>query len=172
MNYVAWVVGAVVVVAVGYYLWVNAPTGNTSPSEQSAAVGEVSRSGSGTFADLASLGGDYECTVSMGAEGSGTQGTIYVSGGQMRADFSTSVEGQSVASSMIRSGDYIYTWSDMAPQGFKMKIDTAAQGSTAAPTGNFDLNAAVNYNCAPWVSNATQFEVPATVTFMEAPSAQ
>jgi hypothetical protein len=173
MQYVTSIVVALVVVAAAYYFLMSgaSPVGEATDEQGAAAQSAVSRSGSGTFQDLASMSGSYECTISMTTDGATSQGQVYISDGEVRGDFSATVSGQSVSSSMLQTGGFVYTWSDMAPQGFKMAV-TGDAGATAPTQGGFDPSMDVSYDCDPWVRDASKFAVPSDITFMEAPMVQ
>jgi hypothetical protein len=172
MNYVWWGIGLVVVAAAGYFIWQNVPA-NTLEEQGAAAETAISRQGSGSFAELAALGGSFECEVSMNMEGVSADGVVYIASENVRADFTAQVSGQSFTSHMLRTDGFVYTWSDLLPQGFKMMADDSqSSGEPVALQSGFDPNSPVQYNCNPWVADASVFVVPTNITFSEAPAAR
>lgn len=158
------IVVALIVVGGGIWYLSGHPAGTTGGT----ASGETAE-GSGTLAELMKKGGAYKCEVAVKPtqENANTEssGTVYVGGGKMRGDFSTVVAalgGKAVESHMISSEGYVYTWSDLMPQGVKMKVD--ASGEAPAQQG-MDAYTAVDYRCSPWSVEESRFTVPSNVTF-------
>lgn len=134
------------------------PTGGASASAQ----------GVGTFKDFVARGGNWSCTVSVNNPEAPTTGTVYLSGEQMRGDFvSTPVAlgGQQIASYMIRTDGMFYTWTNLTAQGVKVAAQTTEGASPADQVIN--MSAEVQYDCQPWVADATKFAIPAEITFMD-----
>lgn len=156
------IVAIVVIGAGGYYL-------STMPApEAPAPEGAAQTEGStGTFADILALGGSSTCTVSVEVTESPAEGTAYISGDEVRVDFTArpanmgSVE---ITAHMIQTGGYVYSWTDLLPQGVKVKAESAAG---AAESQGISANASVRYSCAPWIADASKFVPPSNVTFME-----
>ena len=113
--------------------------------------------------DLITQGIAQSCTFSN----AGTTGTVYVSGGKVRGDFSTSTTSATTQSHMIVMNNTSYIWMEGQKTGFKMSYDPNATPGTSssAPNGSFDASANMNYNCSTWVVDASQFTLPAGVTF-------
>ncbi|MBY0110688.1 hypothetical protein K2Y00_01650 [Patescibacteria group bacterium] len=162
----------VAVVVVGGGVWYfSSHNAAVAPTEEGATgTTEEKAEGSATLADLMMRTGSFRCDVEMKAEAtngaSESAGTVYISEGKMRGDFATKVSGMTINSYMISREGYVYTWSDMMPQGMKMKV--ATDGSTETTTqGAMDASAAVDYHCAPWSVDGSKFIVPSTVTFTE-----
>ncbi len=126
--------------------------------------------GMGSFAELVGKAGSWKCTVKTNVEQAPSEGVAYIADGKVRADFSSKIAalgGKEVKSSMIQVDGYVYTWSDMIPQGMKMKIPENTATPQAQTSGGFDYSAQVDYDCGPWMMDATKFDPPASVTFME-----
>jgi len=123
--------------------------------------------GTTTFAALIARGGNLTCDVSVSTPDAPAEGTTYISGDQVRADITvrpSMMGGAQINAHMIQSGGYIYSWSDMVPQGFKMEV---SESVGAAQSQGFDVNAQVEYSCSPWLVDASKFTPPAAVTFTE-----
>lgn len=123
--------------------------------------------GEGTFAELMARTGSWKCDVAVAIEEAPSQGEVYISDGKIHADFTAQIEamgGQSVRTQMIQTDGYVYTWSDMTPQGFKMPIPEG--GEADAPQG-VSYDSRVSYDCAPWTLDMSLFIPPSNVTFME-----
>lgn len=156
---------AVVVIGGGAWYFTSHPGGVPGAVESNGeAKGE---SGTLSFKELMLMGGSRQCEVTVMTPDSPATGTVYVSGDNVRSDIvakPSSMNGGSVSAHMIKSGDYIYSWTDMVPQGVKMKVTaTETEGSKAG----YDANAEVKYSCSVWVPDAGKFAVPEAITFMD-----
>jgi hypothetical protein len=125
----------------------------------------------GSLKDLMSRG-TSKCTVSNSVENSESSGTVYIADGKMRGDFKivTKSPASTIESHMISDGEFIYTWSDAMPQGVKLAVSAANMtGQPNAPQQDQVemYNAALEYDCDSWSADASQFELPAGVTFMD-----
>jgi len=161
---------AVVVVGAGAYMVIAKPASDSAMSGSEASTEQGSGRFSGSFADLTARGGEWKCTidssVDTGAGAAISSGVVHVSGNKVRGDFTTNVEGYgSVQAHMISDGEYVYSWSDMAPQGIKVKA--AAQSSGTGPTSGqvVDLNHSYSYDCEQSSTEASLFVPPANVSF-------
>lgn len=123
--------------------------------------------GSSTFAQFIAQGGSRSCDVTVSNPDAPASGVVFVNGNQVRADFTakpTGLKGGSVNAHVIQTDGYVYSWTDLIPQGVKVAV---AGSMGAAASQGFDVNAQVSYDCSPWVPDANKFVVPSTVTFME-----
>jgi hypothetical protein len=159
---------ALVVVALifgnGVYWYLNNQTSvsSTPQAEESDSV---------QTSDLAALfkkGGGYECTISMKTDQASSNGTVYVSGSDVRGDFTSLTGVQTVTSSMIQTGGYVYTWSNMIPQGFKFK--STVDANPIATLGAGQMPEGGSYTCKKWTVDASVFVPPKNVPFSEAPT--
>ncbi len=157
---------AVVVAGGGYYFY-------TAGSSDSMMSESEPTSLSGSMKDLLART-NSQCTVSNKTENSESTGTVYVGNGKMRGDFKT-VTSQPVAmtieSHMISDGTTVYTWSDQAPQGFKMAVNESGNAETQPSAPEQDqvgmYNAKVAYDCSTWKVEEEKFTVPSTIQFMD-----
>jgi hypothetical protein len=169
---IAIVVGVVVVLGAGYFFFTKSPVYTDKGSQAVNPLYEKSDSGkfTGTIAGLAARGGDYQCMFDSSTAESQSTGTVYSSGGRVRGEFKTMAEGVPVDSYMIQSGGYVYIWTSAYPTGFKTKV--AASDSTNPAEGTSgqyaDANQSYDYDCQGWQADASLFELPAGVTFMDA----
>ncbi len=178
-TYILGLIGVVVVAGGGYFVWQNTQTPAAAPQEQTGdttqtetgntnqqTTSEESFSGEGSFASLMARGGSYQCTTSIVVQNSASEGTVFISGDKIRGDFTSRAAGMTITSHMITTGGYVYSWSDMVPQGVKSKVTASSQGGTAMQ-GSFDVNMNMQYDCEAWNPDQSKFVVPSTVTFME-----
>lgn len=161
------IIGLVVaIVVVGGGAWFFA----ANPSTEGGATGSQNvqgESGKLTFKELMLMGGSKKCEVAVNTPESPATGMVYVSGENVRSDIvakPANMGGTEVSAHMIKNGDYVYSWTDMMPQGVKVKL-TAAE--SAGASAGYDANAEVDYSCSAWIADASYFEVPSGVTFME-----
>jgi len=123
-----------------------------------------STSKEGTFADLMARVGSWKCDAKATYEGGSSEGTVYMDRGTIRGDFVASMAGRIVDTSFVSLDGYMYTWSDVLPQGMKVKIDAAA--GTAGGQG-IDPSTPVEYTCEVWIAEQDKFELPSDIQFFE-----
>jgi FlaG/FlaF family flagellin (archaellin) len=167
-----YLVAAVVVLGGGYYLMMMGsatPAPAASGTAQQAQQQTPPASTPGSFADIVKAGGSVQCTVSVTVQGTASKGTLYVSqgGANVRGDFSTTVNGKSMQSSMIKTGGYVYSWTDAFPQGFKVAASPTAD--PIASMNNGTVPPGTQYECRAWAPDPSKFAVPTDVKFMEMP---
>lgn len=136
------------------------------------AMMQTSEMGSGTkgsamssLKELIGKGIAQSCTYTSDK----AQGTIYMSGGNVRADIDTMVGSVSTKAHMLMMDKTGYIWTDGMTTGFKMAYDLNATPVPGASPSNaqqaIDANASMNYNCSPWVADASKFTLPAGIKF-------
>ena len=179
------VIAAVIVIGGGYLVLSGGYS--MSPTEQ-ARVGDQNGDGkpdtdvsdtgtqpkmatgafTGSWAALASRGGNYKCDINHGGTKDATTGTVYISGTSMRGDFNSSTSAGTVASHMLKLGDTIYVWSSAYSQGFMMKA-TAMTGNGATATKGQGVSADQSYdwNCAATGTEASMFAKPTGIDFID-----
>jgi len=167
---------ALVVVGGGVWYFSSGNPGGVPVEEgvvgtNTAATPATEAEGSATLADLMMRDGAYRCDVELKASGGAdSSGTVYIGNERMRGDFTSVMNGSTIESHMISMDGYVYTWSDMMPQGVKMQV--SADGTTAGSQGGLDASSAVDYHCASWAIDANRFVLPDNVTFMTFGGAQ
>jgi hypothetical protein len=161
------VIGIVVaVVVIGAAAWHFSSKGTPGTENLGDTMREETAAGEGTYAELIGRAGSWKCTVSVNVEDAPSSGVAYISDGKVRGDFTSTVKGETYASHMIQADGYIYTWSDAYPQGMKMLIPEPGD-TTSSSTGGVSYDSRVNYDCGPWMADASLFMAPANITFME-----
>ena len=83
----------------------------------------------------------------------------------MRGDFTSVSAGQSIKSHMITDQGYIYVWTDMMDQGFKMSANTNSTGEDE--NSSVDVNQEIEWDCEPWSEDSSMFNLPSGIKFME-----
>jgi len=159
-----WVIGAIIVVGGGWYAW-SSMGGGTSGT---TTTQEVAASSAMTLTSLMSSGVAQKCTFNDTSSTSQSSGTVYVGGGKVRGDFTAVSEGKTVQAHMISDGTTSYTWIDGMSTGFKMAM-TAQTGSASSGQSSqgIDANKQLDYQCTQWAPDATEFQLPASVTFTD-----
>lgn len=168
MKIILGALAAIVVLGAGWMLFSSSsPTGGSETHESATAE---SASFSGTLAELASRGGVFRCTVSQESDVATTEGVVLVDGGRVRGDFVSTVSaagGISVETHLIVKDGFTYTWTPIAPNGFKARVADGAGSGSAALSGSYaDASQEYAYECAPWTVDESVFELPA-LTFVE-----
>jgi len=163
-------VALIIIIAAGAYLVLGKKSQAPQTSSTNTATEQKTEDSGSVKSSIKSLlagGKNVSCTVKYPTAQESTEGTIYVSGKKMSGDFKMMVEGKSVENHMITDETYSYSWSSMAPQGVKMKIDQE-QNSNASPTsGQVDVNSEVDMKCSPWGVDNSKFTPPTNITFMD-----
>lgn len=157
------IVGILIAAGIGGGAWFVAthPAAPAASNDKATATEEAS---SGTFADLMARVGSWKCDARADYEGGASEGTVYMDGGKVRGDFVASISGRSINTSFVSEGGYIYTWSDVLPQGMKVKVDAAA--GTAGGQG-IDPSTPVKYSCEVWIAEQDKFTLPSDIEFFE-----
>jgi hypothetical protein len=145
-----------------------APSESMSSDKGTQKTDNLPLSGSGMFADLLARGGSYQCTVSIHDPQASSNGTVYIADKNIRGDFVSEAAGQKIASSMIQTKGYIYTWTNLYSQGFKVPMPTAGDQPKSTEQGGFDTSANISYDCKPWSVDTSKFIVPTNITFSSA----
>lgn len=129
---------------------------------------------SGNLFDLTRRGGNQKCTWSVSTDEYEGTGTAYVAGNKFRSDMTGSSQGVAFAAYSISDGEYLYSWSDMAPFGVKMSVAAAEaqqaeamEGGPAYDPGPSDFNLDYNFDCERWSVDASVFVPPTSVEFSE-----
>jgi hypothetical protein len=168
----------VIIIAGGVYLATKGDGGGEqyrdTMTESATSTTSATVEGQGTFADLIGRGGDYKCVFSSDDPNASSVGTVYINGVNVRGDFQSTLKAnnQVARSHMIQKDGFVYTWIDGMQQGFKLPV-TATGGASTATSGNYSMamgDARGTYDCEPWTVDATQFNVPGSVSFMAAPT--
>lgn len=165
-----WIIlaGVAIVIAAGVFYVTSGGKGLEEVSTDSSVNEEAGIIAvKGSMQDLIAQGGAWKCEFTHKTDVSDSTGIVYVSNGMIRGNFISQVpQLGEVKSSMIARDTFIYTWSDMMPQGFKMPMSPNGPFATAQGQTNFYAEA-LDYNCIAWEADLSLFEVPTTVTFME-----
>ncbi len=166
MQALAGIIVGIIIVGGGAWYFTSGSS-DTAPTTGEETVMEESTDapeGAGTFAELMARTGSWTCDASAQHEGGGSSGTVVMNNGKLRGDFTSTMSGITVSSSFIGRDGYMYTWTSMLPQGFKVAID--ASTGTSGGQG-IDPSTQVEYSCAPWSADESKFELPSGITFME-----
>lgn len=173
MKILIGVIVAAVVLIGGYVVFSQQDTGEREHrdgehiEEDGAMMEEGSFSGS--LFDLGARGGTYRCTFSHSSEVGTSNGTVYISGERIRGDFESVAQGFAIESHMLALSGTIYSWSPLAPTGVKLpRNDVEGEGGAAMSGDYADLQQAYAYDCEAWSVDESVFEIPSSVTFIEA----
>lgn len=134
---------------------------------------EVPVIGQGTLGDLLALAQNLECTIDYQKDVV-VSGTYFTSQGKMRGDFVVPSDQGEIISSLIMRDNTMYTWSEINGQKYGMQFDLA-ELAVAKETGKapetrepVPIDAAVNYDCKPWVQvDGSIFEPPSDIIFQD-----
>ncbi len=155
------IIGLVILAAVGGGVYVMTQN-SSAPATETSTETEESAS-AGTFADLMARVGSWTCDAKATHEGGMSEGTVFMDGGKLRGDFVATMAGQTVNTSFIALDGYMYTWTDMLPQGMKVKMEEAS--GTSGGQG-IDPSTPVEYSCSVWIADQSKFALP-SIEFFE-----
>ena len=161
-----WIVAGVLILGGGYWYVSHKGADTAGPSMQKQESADIETS------DITSIfkkGGSYECTISMNTAQASSKGTVYISGTEVRGDFESAVGGQTVLSSMIQTGGYVYTWTNLYPQGFKFKSEVDANPFSTVGNAGMKMPEGGSYKCRPSTVDPAKFVPPTSVKFTVAP---
>lgn len=176
---IAIVIGVVVLIGAGYMMYTNkantlddAAGGTSLAGSEDAGrndTPDTTMGGAfrGSLFDLAARGGNYQCTFSSAADGTQSSGTVYVSGNMVRGNFKSVSSGTMMESHMITRDGYVYTWSPAMSTGMKLMMQGSGTGTTGTQGNYADANQQYDYDCDSWNLDASQFELPSGVQFMQ-----
>jgi hypothetical protein len=168
-NLIVGIIAGVVVLGGAVYFF--SRPGDSDQEANGPESGEEQTAGSfsGSIKDLAARGGSWKCDIDTSTSQAVSSGTVYVDGKNIRADFSSNVEGYGVADShMIADGEYVYSWSSVAPQGMKVKMTLSdGSGEATAQAEVMDSNVEYAYDCQQCSADQSKFSLPNSVMFME-----
>jgi len=172
-----WIVIAVLVVALGaLYLGRNkiktmlgaSPAQNSITSQtqtNSQNVPTQNQAFSGSFFDLAQRGGDVKCTWSNTDKNMSIQGSVYASGKKFNVVSNATVSGVSGVTYIIGDGTKMYVWtSNTGNSGFIMNYPDV-KNQTGATNQQQQLLQKYNFQCSPWIVDASKFQLPANINF-------
>jgi len=158
------IIGLLVVAAIGGGAWYVSSNPKTEAGVETGAPINEDNASTGTFADLMARVGPWQCEAKAEYEGGQSEGTVLMNDGKIRGDFVASMAGRVVNTSFVSVDGYIYTWSDLLPQGMKVKVDAAA--GTAGGQG-IDPATPVEYSCVFWNADESKFSIPSDIEFFE-----
>ena len=141
-----------------------------APSQSQEAGSDAPSNESGKFRgslqQLMARSGSWRCDVSMTTEGVTSTGTTYVANGNVRADFVSNIpQVGSIESHMIMKDNTAYTWTSMAPQGFKFPISGQENQPEVSAEVAAQINQAYDYDCRAWPTDESKFALPSGITF-------
>ena len=144
----------------------------TTTNESTETKKDEVKTVKGGLFDLLKAGTTQKCTFNMKANEVATSGTTYIADSKMKGDFTiTMTDGKNIDSHMIMDGGYLYTWTSQAPQGVKIKIDTAdatkLQEDFNKSMNLKDFQDTYDFKCGDWVVGSDTFSIPTDIKFMD-----
>ena len=165
MKHTIVIIGLVVIGGIGFLMF-SGESSNDPGSEGTPSTNQMNAEEglfSGSLVDLQNRGGNYRCTFTHESEIAQSSGVIYVAGEKIRGDFESETQGISIDSHMIARDGFIYAWSPISPNGFKVPQTTNGTDADAAAQGGYaDFQQNYSYDCKPWKVDESKFEIPST----------
>lgn len=160
------IIGILVVAAVAFTL-VRSNKGDTDMATTTNATSSEETAFSGNLFDLVGRGGDWKCAWSSTQEGVQLDGVVYVSRGKFKSDVEMRGAGVSAAAHALGDGEFVYSWSSLAPMGVKFPMSAGTTGVAAggATAQNAQLTGVYSYDCDPWKAESGTFALPSGITF-------
>lgn len=119
---------------------------------------------------LMTSGKSMTCDYRSQKEGADHQGTLYFQQGKMRGDFRVTEPGSGTYDGhMVQDGSgWMYMWGGPMGEnrGTKVRVD-AHKGRSGQRNEGFDTQEEMDLDCREWRPEASKFEVPSTVEFMD-----
>lgn len=123
---------------------------------------------SGSVDDLLALGEDVVCTFEEQHVQGMVRGDVYVSGARLRSNFAFVSEQGNFEGSMIRDGEYVYTWGGTPFGQFASKIAFRDfDEEYIASQIPVDMTNDLDYTCEAWNVDASVFVLPTDIEFVE-----
>jgi len=151
---------------------ITAPAGN-----EEEQVIPKNESFSGTIIDLMNKKASMKCTAKFEMGGETQTQTVYSDGKNMRAEVAMTLPTGTTNSYVIVKDDWEYMWGDTGTMGstnsgIKVRfteLDRQKQQelATSNPNQGNETQKTMDFNCQPWVAEASRFEIPAAVTFQD-----
>jgi hypothetical protein len=149
---------------------------NLLPGKTSTSTTDFSLKGKDSLEKLLARGENLECELRYQADAltdGEIKGTFFTSRNRLRGDFMMNEAGVDIVSSMILTGEKMYTWSEIQGQKYGMEIPLASLKVEADEAQNrpatrevVPTEAAVDYECKNWTQVDGQvFEPPSDVIF-------
>lgn len=157
-NALWYVIGLVVVVAVGGFVYTQMGKGpasdmaSTTPQAQEQSLRE-----------LAMTETPQKCTFTSAQN---AQGTVYVANGKVRADFSAEVNGNAMMGHSVVMDNMSYVWMDGMSQGYKNSFEVQSTSSVETQSQGLNPDERVSYSCEPWSVDESLFVIPTSIEFM------
>ncbi len=166
------IAAAVIIIVIGAIVFMMSNSSSSSVTKTESPVNNEQQSQPQSAMDekksLKELLGMSNQTCTYSDPDSNSEGKVYVSSGKARMDFSLSLDGKVVQSHMIADGSSFYMWSDDQTQGLKMSmIDIEKPVASANQQSNVDINKRIDYKCSSWTLDATLFDLPKDIKFMD-----
>lgn len=126
----------------------------------------------GSMKDLLEKNNPVKCTFTLTEKNQTMIGMIFVSGDKkLRSDYDLIQDNQTIKSSMIIDGDWLYTWSNMMPQGIKMNIkDLEKLSDKDISVGGENWaawNKKIDFKCVKWSVDKNIMTPPANMQFLD-----
>jgi len=173
------IAGAVIVGGAAVYLLISdrpetAELANHDvPAKSADPITNESVAGRGTLDNIMALAQNLECKINYQTEVA-VRGTYFTSQGKMRGDFITPSAQGDLLSSFIMHDNTMYSWSEIDGKKYGLQFDLSAveaakaDGDIPETREPVPLNAAVDYDCKPWVSfDGSIFKPPSDIIFKD-----
>jgi hypothetical protein len=111
-------------------------------------------------------GKSLKCSLASNENGEAQEGSVYISAGKMRGDFEVTENGETYDGHMVQDGEWVYSWGGPMGEVQGIKMRAGASGGPAGPEG-FDASEEMSMDCMEWQPDASKFETPSEVQFMD-----
>jgi hypothetical protein len=171
------IIGILVIAGLGWWIWSakGAPSSDTQGQTASTTVNGGSTAtqagAQNTFKSIFAGSGNHECIYDQVTSSSQTKSVIQIADGKMRGEFRTTSGNQTIATLMVYTGGYLYSWKEGATTGTRTSISSVADLPDAIPQdltsgAIFGTSAeSVGWDCHAWLKDATVLTVPSYVKF-------
>ncbi len=159
--------GIIVIIIIGIVFIMTDKKDSTTENPATETTGTESAQ---SFKDLLAQRTPVSCTFGGDVDTMNIKGTVYVGNGSIRGDYLMSgpQSPNGMETYMIMDGTSMRYWTSISTQGFKTAIDPETMEPTKTNTPQtVNYNQDFEYNCSPWIVDASKFTPPSTISFTD-----
>jgi len=128
----------------------------------------------GSLKDLLGLGKSLKCSWSVTDEGTTVEGIVYVSGQKTKTETRVKNQEMDTTTYFLTDNNTAYSWSQGQTQGYKFNLEDIDQDSEDQKDDELEnddyaevWSEQYEYKCQPWQPDASVFELPADINFID-----
>jgi uncharacterized protein YxeA len=164
----------IILVGISGFLYLNSSSHKQKPTIKQTTVNQTTTQNPKTSASLTQASiksllaskASQQCDFSNNTGTTSLTGTIFVANGKASGEFNVQSPSGPIVSHMVSDGTYVYIWTSMSKQGFKMALaEATSAAANAKNSGSVDVNKTFNFECKNWITDNSKFTLPTDITF-------